>query len=149
MENIHQKEFFDSLNERLYIRSRKAGNSTVYPLAASVGEALLSYMESGRPETAHRELFLSSRAPFNPLGRTSALGHIVKKYLALSKVTVERPGTHTFRYSCAQRLFEDGFPIKTIGDYLGHRSPDSTQRYTMIAISALRDVALGDGEDLS
>jgi site-specific recombinase XerD len=142
-------EDIDWRNERLYIRSRKAGNSTVYPLASSVGEALLSYMESGRPETAHRELFLSSTAPFGPFGRTSALGHIVKKYLALSKVTVERPGTHTFRYSCAQRLFEDGFPIKTIGDYLGHRSADSTQRYTMIAISALRDVALGDGEDLS
>jgi len=91
----------------LYIRSRKAANTTVYPLASSVGEALLCYIESGRPETVYRELFLSSRAPFNPLGRTSTLGHIVKKYLALSKVSVERPGTHTFRYSCAQMISDN------------------------------------------
>jgi site-specific recombinase XerD len=61
---------------------------------------------------------------------------------------VERPGPHTFRYSCAQRLLDQGFPLKTIGDFLGHRSPDSTQRYTLIALDDLREVALGDGEEL-
>jgi len=63
-------------------------------------------------------------------------------------VGVERPGTHTFRYSCAQRLLADGLPLKTISDFLGHREADSTQRYTKIAIEQLREVALGDGEGL-
>jgi integrase/recombinase XerD len=61
---------------------------------------------------------------------------------------MERPGTHIFRYSCAQRLFEEGMPLKIIGDYLGHADLHSTQRYTKIAIDQLREVALGDGEDV-
>ena len=40
------------------------------------------------------------------------------------------------------------FPLKTIGDYIGHRSPDSTQVYSKVAIEALRQVALGDGEEV-
>jgi integrase/recombinase XerD len=68
--------------------------------------------------------------------------------VAKAKVTVERPGSHSFRYSCAQRLFESGTPLKTIGDYLGHTHPDSTQRYTKIAIDQLREVAMADVEEL-
>ncbi len=39
-------------------------------------------------------------------------------------------------------------PLKFIGDYLGHRDIGSTQRYTKIALEQLREVAIGDGEDL-
>jgi len=39
------------------------------------------------------------------------------------------------------------FPLKSIGDYVGHRSPASTQIYSKVAIEALRQVALGDGEE--
>ena len=35
-----------------------------------------------------------------------------------------------------------------IGDYVGHRSASSTQIYGKIAIEQLREVALGDGEDV-
>lgn len=68
--------------------------------------------------------------------------------MAIAQVQVARPGTHTFRYSCAQRLFDQGASLKLIGDYLGHRDLSTTERYTKIAIEQLRDVALGDGEDL-
>jgi site-specific recombinase XerD len=138
----------DWRNEKLYIRRRKAGNETVYPLAPSVARALLAYFKRGRPKTANREVFITLSAPFRALRRTSALGHVARRQFAKVGVRVERPGTHTFRYSCAQALLEDNTPLKTIGDYLGHRSPASTQRYTMIALSELRDVAMSDGEDL-
>jgi hypothetical protein len=35
-----------------------------------------------------------------------------------------------------------------IGDYVGHRSPASTEIYSKVAIEALRKVALGDGEEV-
>ena len=73
--------------------------------------------------------------------------HIVK-YLQQAGIVVHRPGTHVFRYSCAQRLFEEGMSLKVIGDYLGHADLFSTQRYTKIAFEQLREVALGDAEDL-
>jgi hypothetical protein len=45
-----------------------------------------------------------------------------------------------------QRLVEAQFPLKAIGDYIGHSRPKSTEIYTKIDLEGLRDVALGDGE---
>jgi hypothetical protein len=43
---------------------------------------------------------------------------------------------------------DSGFPLKTIGDYVGHRAASSTMIYAKVQVSGLREVALGDGEDL-
>jgi site-specific recombinase XerD len=40
------------------------------------------------------------------------------------------------------------FSLKVIGDYLGHRRACSTRIYSKVALEALRDVALGEGEAL-
>jgi hypothetical protein len=45
-------------------------------------------------------------------------------------------------------LIDAEFPLRTIGDYVGHRSPESTRVYSKIAIASLREVAMGDGEEL-
>lgn len=148
VEVIHLRlEDLDWRRELLHVRSRKAGNNTTYPLSVPVGEAILAYLRD-RPASAHREVFLTMVAPFTPFATSDGLANQVKKYLAKAEVRVEKPGTHSFRYSCAQRLFEVGTPLKTIGDYLGHRDTSTTQRYTMIALDQLREVATGDGEDL-
>jgi integrase/recombinase XerD len=141
-------EDIDWRRQTLVIHGRKAGNSTIYPLSASVGDSIVAYLRDGRPKSPHRSLFLTMDAPFAPLSSCDALIARVKMYLAKGGIRVDRPGTHSFRYSCAQRLFEQGLPLKTIGDYLGHRDTTVTQRYTKIALEQLRDVAVGDGEDL-
>jgi site-specific recombinase XerD len=69
--------------------------------------------------------------------------------LLLANIDVPRPGSHTLRHACAQRLLSAGFPLKTIGDYIGHSSTASTQVYTKVQIEQLREVALGDIEALS
>ena len=138
----------DWRNQKLHIRRRKAGNATVYPLAVSVGEAILAYLKDGRPTSRHREVFLSNVPPYGPLGWTATPGRAIRLAIAKAGIRVHRPGTHTLRYSCAQKLFDQGMPLKAIGDYLGHQDPSSTQRYTKIAMEQLRTVAVGDGEDL-
>jgi integrase/recombinase XerD len=70
------------------------------------------------------------------------------KYLRKAGIVVRRPGSHTLRHSCVQRLVDSGFPLKTIGDYVGHRSASSTMIYAKVQVDALREVALGDGEEL-
>ena len=40
----------------------------------------------------------------------------------------------------------EDFDLKTIGDFIGHRSTRSTEVYAKVAVEALREVALGDGE---
>ena len=111
-------------------------------------QAILDYLKNSRPVSTHREVFLTTIAPVKPMASISPIAYQVCKYLARAKVTVARPGTHSFRYSCAQRLLDSGTSLKTIGDYLGHTHPDSTQRYTKIAIEQLREVARGDVEEL-
>lgn len=138
----------DWRNNHLHIRRRKSGNNTTYPLAASAADAIVDYLRNGRPVSSHREVFLSVIAPFRPLRSGFALASHLVQYLQRAGIAVDRPGTHLFRYSCAQRLFEEGMPLKHIGDYLGHADLHSTQRYTKIAFDQLREVALGDAEDL-
>lgn len=140
-------EDIDWRNERLRIPERKAGHSTAYPLSSVVGEAILDYLEHGRPSSELRHLFLRSLAPVAPISHaavSSRAGH----YLRKAGVEVPRPGSHTLRHSCVQRLVDADFSLKTIGDYVGHRSPSSTQIYSKVAIEALRQVALGYGEEV-
>ena len=47
-----------------------------------------------------------------------------------------------------ERLVDAQFPLKTIGDYIGHRDPKSTEIYSKIDLETLRDVAFGDGESV-
>jgi site-specific recombinase XerD len=135
-------------HQLLHIRKRKAGNNTTYPLSVPVGEAVIDYLRQGRPTSTHREVFLTMKAPFGPMVYSTGLAYRVRHYLTLAGISVARPGTHSFRYSCAQRLFQQGMPLKTVGDYLGHCNPTTTQRYTKVALEQLREVANGDGEDV-
>ncbi len=52
------------------------------------------------------------------------------------------------RHACGYALANKGHDLRTIQDYLGHRDPNSTQRYTKIAIEQLREIALGAEEVL-
>ena len=134
-------------HERLHIPDRKAGHSTAYPLASVVAEALIDYLKHGRPETADRHLFFRNVAPRIPISN-HAVSSCVASYLHRAGIKVHRAGSHTLRHTCVQRLIDQEFPLKTIGDYMGHRSPVSTQIYTKVALASLREVAMGDGEAL-
>jgi integrase/recombinase XerD len=134
-------------HERLRIPERKAGHSTAYPLAGVVAEALIDYLKHGRPETADRHFFFRMLAPQAPI-TNGAVSSRVAVHLQKAGIKVHRPGAHTLRHTCVQRLIDAEFPLKTIGDYIGHRSSESTRIYTKVAVASLREVAMGDGEAL-
>jgi site-specific recombinase XerD len=92
-------------------------------------------------------LFFRVLAPHRPI-TNAAVSSSVADYLRKAGIHVHRPGAHTLRHTCVQRLIDAEFPLKTIGDYVGHRSPQSTEIYSKVALSALREVAQGDGEAL-
>ena len=138
----------DWARDRLLVRDRKRDHTTAYPLAPVVGEAIVAYLKGGRPESDDRRLFFRSLAPVRPI-TFEAVSSIARRYLLRAGVDVPRPGSHTLRHACAQRLLDAGFPLKTIGDYVGHSSTASTQVYTKVQIEQLREVALGDIEALS
>ena len=133
--------------ERLLVPERKAGHCTAYPLSATVGEALLDYLRNARPTTSQRQIFFTVIAPRVAMSWI-AIANRATHYLRKAGIRVRRPGSHTLRHTCVQRLIDAEFPLKTIGDYVGHRSTSSTEVYTKVAVESLREVAMGDGEAL-
>ena len=135
----------DWTRAQLHISARKNGHATIYPLATSVGDAIVEYLKV-RPPVPDRLIFLRAMAPFTPLAF-----HVISSrachYLQRAGVAPPRAGSHTFRHACVQRLVEADFCFKAIGDYVGHRSADSTQVYGKVAVHLLRQLALGDGEE--
>jgi integrase/recombinase XerD len=135
----------DWKNDRLKIPERKAGHSTAFPLSAVVGEAIIDYLRHGRPDTSDRHVFFRAVAPRRRIG-AAAVSAIARTCLLKAGVQVPRPGSHTLRHSAVQRLVDADFDLKTIGDFVGHRSARSTEVYAKVAVEALREVALGEGE---
>lgn len=141
---------FDDLDwehDRLRVPARKAGHSTVFPLSSTVGAALVDYIRHGRVHSAERFVFLNGLPPFRPV-RHHVVSHRATTALRRAGISVRRPGSHTFRHTCVQRLVDARFPFKVIGDYVGHRSPDTTRIYGKVDLESLREVALGDGEEV-
>jgi len=137
----------DWKRDRLHVRGRKADHSAIYPLAPIVGEAVLDYLQHGRPKIPERALFCRAFAPHTALSRV-AVSLRAKHYIRKAGIEVARPGSHTLRHTCVQRLLEARLSLKTIGDFMGHRSPDATAIYAKVNIEALREVALGEGEEI-
>jgi len=137
----------DWRHDRLRVPERKAGHSTAYPLSPLVGQAIVEYLKAGRPATSARQVFFRTLAPFEPITH-SAVSCRAAHYLRQAGIIVPRPGSHTLRHTCVQRLVDAGWPLKSIGDYVGHRSPGSTEIYSKVAVEALRDVACGGKEEI-
>jgi integrase len=140
-------EDIDWRRDRLRIPWRKAGHSSVYPLSTAVGAALLGYLQRARPAVPDRNVFLTMVAPWRAL-RYTAISLRAGRYLQKAGVPIPRPGSHTFRHTCVQRLVDADFSLKAIGDYVGHRSPQSTEIYSKVAIEPLRAIAVGSEEEV-
>jgi len=132
---------------RLSVPERKGGHSTAFPLSGMAGDAVAGYLRDGRPQTGDRHVFFRSVAPVAPIG-TAAVSGCARRYLLAAGIDVPRPGSHTLRHSVVQRLVDKDFPVKTIGDFVGHRSASSTDVYAKVAVESLRQAALGDGEEV-
>lgn len=132
--------------ERLFVPERKAGHSTAFPLSPIVGDALVEYLKHGRPESTDRYLFFCVLPPRRPVTHAT-VSMRTTHYLRKAGISVGRPGSHTLRHTCIQRLVDAGIALKIVGDYVGHSSPHSTQIYTKTAIEPLRSVAVA-GESI-
>jgi site-specific recombinase XerD len=51
-------------------------------------------------------------------------------------------GPHLLRHSAAQRLVQGGATLKTVADFLRHKSLDTTTIYTKVDLHSLSQVAL-------
>jgi len=131
----------------LRVQRPKTGRTDMFPLSLHVGNAIARYLREARPRTDLREVFLASKTPARPLGR-SAISSMVRKRMQLCGIDCQRLGAHALRHAFAQRLLEEGFSIPEIGGCLGHRCPDATATYVKVGLAGLREVADFDLEGL-
>lgn len=133
-------EDIDWRAESIRIRHTKTQACSFLPLMAPVGEAVLAYLQTGRPLTDAREIFVRTRAPYRKLG---LLANMVRRRLTAAGVTpVGKNGSHIFRHARAVEMLRAAVPQKVIGDLLGHRSAESTAPYLKLATEDLRAIAL-------
>ena len=133
-------EDLDWETELIYLTRPKPRRRQSYPLSYTVGEAILRYLKNVRPRTSRREVFLTVKAPFQPLSG-GCLYDLVSDRLRLLGVSLPHYGPHSLRHACATRLLAEGLSMKEIGDHLGHRKTDTTRVYAKVDLAGLRQVA--------
>jgi site-specific recombinase XerD len=107
-----------------------------------VGESLLDYLQNSRPATSFPQVFLTSRAPYHPLPRSSSLAAIINRCIRAAGIEIPSKGAHVFRHGFATRMLEKGHSLKAIADVLGHRHLGTTFLYTKVDFDRLKQVAL-------
>jgi integrase len=125
-------------SETIRVACPKTKRVRTSPLVRSVGDAILRYLREVRPQSVHRELFLTLLPPIRPL---RGMWDLVGKRLRKLGVKSPHQGPHALRHACATHLLAEGFSLKEIGDHLGHQLPNTTRIYAKVDFPGLRKVA--------
>ncbi len=127
----------------VHLRTRKTRRGAVLPLPRDAGRAIVTYLRQERPRTGERRVFVQHRGHRRgaPVSRQVVSGVVAQ---ALRRAGVEAPltGAYVFRHTVASRMVRRGISLKEIGDFLGHRSLDTTTIYAKLDVPALTEVAL-------
>jgi site-specific recombinase XerD len=126
--------------ETLVVNHSKRHGQQRYPLDRTVGDAILEYLTTTRPQCACRHLFVTLKPPFRPVA-TSSLWQMTRSRYQRTGIQCRRRGPHTLRHACATHLLQQGASFKEIGDFLGHRSAESAGIYAKVDLTTLRQVA--------
>jgi len=125
--NLKSKDL-DLPHGRLWIARLKGSLSTEQPLLTEEVRALKRYLPQ-RGDSQLPWLFLTERG--------DQFTRFAINYLV--RITSERAGVgfhvhpHMLRHGCGYALANRGYDLRVIQDYLGHRDPKHTTRYTRTA----------------
>ena len=118
----------------------KGSKERIVPIGRIACRYLENYIKSVRPDLIkdpyNKTVFLSSRG--NRLNH-NAVWVLVKKYAKKAKIK-KNVHCHTFRHTCATAMLKNKADIRIIQELLGHSSLNSTQVYTRVSITDLKQV---------
>jgi len=115
------------------------------PLSRPLIQALADYLKYERPAgSPYRNVFLSLAPPFKPLPWSYVSTLIARR---MQQAGIKASG-HQLRHSLASELLRCGVSFSTLQELLGHSHYSSTQVYTKIDLTQLREVAANDAEDM-
>jgi integrase/recombinase XerD len=109
------------------------------PLPADVGEAIVAYLQDGRPATAlDRSLVVRVRAPHHGL-TGGGVTQIV--FAAAARAGLGPLHSHRLRHTAATQMLRAGASLEEIGQVLRHRRVLTTAIYAKVDRDALRALA--------
>lgn len=108
------------------------------PLQAEVGAALAAYVTGARPSCDCTSVFVTVRAPFQPLTATAVRAIMGR---TCRRAGMPRVGAHRLRHSLATDLLRAGAPLAEVGQVLRHRSQLSTAAYAKVDYDTLQTLA--------
>jgi len=132
-------EDVDHVQGFLRVNSGKGNKDRVVPLGRIACRYLENYIVSVRPslmKAPSRHLFLSLKG-----GKLSknVVWELVKHYAKKARIT-KAISPHTFRHTCATLMLRNKANIRHVQELLGHACLTSTQVYTSVSITDLKEV---------
>ena len=130
----------DWKNRHISIVMKKTKTQITLPMPVGAGNAIYSYITSGRPKASTEYIFVRSKAPYGKL-----TGKVCTK--ALYRILPERKdvkggGFHVTRRTFATNLLRNHAGIDDVMDTLGHRDPTSVMKYLLLDVERSRKCGL-------
>ena len=120
----------------------KGGKHRIVPVGRPAIEAIDGYLVRGRPGLAARSnpaLFLNVRG--GRLSRQSAW-QVLQDSAERAGIT-SGVSPHVLRHSFATHLLDGGADVRVVQELLGHASVTTTQIYTLVTVTTMREVWAG------
>ena len=124
----------------------KTGVMVQYPLLSSVGNAIIDYLQNGRPASNTNEIIVGHDTVKRGKKLSPPTIHsIVTRYIRAANIDnwkQKKHGPHALRFSLATNLLKRNTSIPIIATILGHQNTETTKRYVSMDINQLRKCAL-------
>jgi type 1 fimbriae regulatory protein FimB len=121
-----RKVDFNMTQARLWVERLKNSLSVEHPIAGDELRAIKRYLAARTDKLPW--LFVSERK--QPMTR-QAVNYLINS--AAKAAGLGRVHPHMLRHSCGYYLANEGYDMRLIQDYLGHRDPKHTAHYTRVA----------------
>ncbi len=128
------------LEQRMLRVVGKGNKAREVPFGAVALDALKRYLAQARPalvaEDSGDAVWLNARG-----GRLSARAMWnVLQQAVLRAGLVKQLSPHKLRHACATHMLEGGADVRLLQEFLGHESLNTTQIYTQVTLTRLREV---------
>jgi site-specific recombinase XerD len=136
-ENLHWD------NSIIILKQYKTGKNINLPLLPAVGNAILDYIQYGRPKSNEHYIFLLVTSPYLPIKSSTIANLVCRRFINADLNTKEkRHGGHSLRHSLVKELLMNKQTLPVIMEVLGHKNLESIRHYIRIDTESLRHCAL-------
>lgn len=128
------------LQEGFVLVMGKGGKERIVPLSGEAARTMQRYLEEGRPQLLKPYAAPTSAVFLNARGGRFSRQSVFKLVQRCGlQIGVKNLHPHSLRHSCATHMLEGGADLRVIQDMLGHSDISTTQVYTHVQRSHIKE----------